>query len=119
MKVRLNSTEYPGTDFNGNFQTNNFAGFYERMMHFTRQYYGVDRMVSSSGVDALDYKNLFTLFYFDVTRQSERLNQSVVDIAVQMTFAQNVANATKAYALIISDRVVKFKSDGKKMSTIF
>ena len=76
-------------------------------------------MVSSTSVDALDYKNLFPLFYFDVSRQSERLNQSVVDIAVQMNFSANVANATKAYALIISDRLVKFQSDGKKMSVIF
>ena len=74
------------------------------MIHFVKQYYGVDRMVSSTSVDALDYKNLFPLFYFDVTRQSERLNQSIVDISVQMNFSANIPNATKAYALIISDR---------------
>ena len=119
MKVRLNSTEYPGTDFNANFARNNFTGFYQGMLHFVRQYYGVDRMISSTSVDALDYKNIFPLFYFDVTRQSERLNQSVVDISVQMNFSANVANGTKAYALIISDRLVKFQSDGRKMSVIF
>ena len=104
MKVRLNSTEYPGTDLHANFTTNNYSGFYMNMIHFVKQYYGVDRMVSSTSVDALDYKNLFPLFYFDVTRQSERLNQSIVDISVQMNFSANIPNATKAYALIISDR---------------
>ena len=119
MKVRLNSTEYPGCDVNANFKINSFAGFYQNMINFTNEYYGVDRMVASSSVDAQDYKDLFPLFFFDVTRQSERLNQGVVDIAVKMTFSAGVIAQTKAYALIISDRNIKFQSDGRKMSVIF
>ena len=119
MKVRLNSTEYPSSDFNANFARNNYAGFYMNMVNFVRQYYGVDRMVSSTSVDALDYKNLFPLYFFDVTKQSERLNQGVVDISVQMNFSANAAANTKAYALLISDRYIKFQSDGRKMSVVF
>ena len=89
------------------------------MVNFVRQYYGVDRMVSSTSVDALDYKNLFPLYFFDVPKQSERLNQGVVDISVQMNFSANAAANTKAYALLISDRYIKFQSDGRKMSVVF
>ena len=45
-----------------------------------------------------------------------------VDFFVENSLAgisANVPNGTKAYALIISDRVVKFKADGKKMSVVF
>ena len=118
MKVRLNSTEYPSTDFNTDFTRNNYACFYQAMLNFVRQYNGVERLVSSTGIDAQDYKNLFPLYFFDVTRQSERLNQGVVDISVIINFAVNTPQNTYAYALVISDRVIKFQSDGRKMSII-
>ena len=118
MKVRLNSTEYPSTDFNTDFARNNYAGFYQNMLNFMRNYNGVDRLVSSTGIDAQEYKSLFPLFFFDVSRQSERLNQGVVDISVNMNFAANTGLNTYAYALVISDRVIKFQSDGRKMSII-
>ena len=86
--------------------------------NFMRNYNGVDRLVSSTGIDAQEYKSLFPLFFFDVSRQSERLNQGVVDISVNMNFAANTGLNTYAYALVISDRVIKFQSDGRKMSII-
>ena len=119
MKVRLNSTEYPSSDVNADFRNNKFSGFYQAMLNFMRQYNGIERMVSSTGIDAEEYKNLFPLFFFDVTKQSERLNQSVVDISLNMSFAVNTGANTYAYALLISDRVIKFQSDGRKMSVIF
>ena len=119
MKIRLNSTEYPSTDFNANFLRNDYAGIYMNMLNFIRQYNGMERLVSSTSVDAQDFKDLFPLFFFDVSKQSERLNQGVVDVSVLMKFAANTAANTYAYALVISDRYLKFQSDGRKMSVIF
>ena len=119
MKIRLNSTEYPSTDFNANFLRNNYGGIYMNMLNFIRQYNGMERLVSSTSVDAQDFKDLFPLFFFDVSKRSERLNQGAVDVSVLMKFAANTAANTYAYALVISDRYVKFQSDGRKMSVIF
>lgn len=119
MKVRLNSTEYPSSDMNADFNNNKFAVFYQTMLNFMRQYNGIERTVSSTGIDAEEYKHLFPLYFFDVTRQSERLNQSVVDISVNITFEGNTGANTYAYALLISDRVITFQSDGRKMNVIF
>ena len=80
---------------------------------------GVEQIVSSTSVDAKEFKDLFPLFFFDVSKQSERLNQGVVDVSVQMNFAANTAQNTYAYALVISDRYIKFQSDGRKMKVIF
>jgi hypothetical protein len=119
MKVRLNSTEYPSTDINANFGLNNYAGFYVNMLNFIRQYNGVEQIVSSTSVDAKEFKDLFPLFFFDVSKQSERLNQGVVDVSVLINFAANTPQNTYAYALVISDRYIKFQSDGRKMKVIF
>ena len=56
---------------------------------------------------------------FDVSKQSERLTEGVVDLTVKIEFSENVPADTQAYALVISDRMLKFKSDGSKMSVLF
>ena len=49
----------------------------------------------------------------------ERLTEGVVDLTVRMEFSANVPANTQAYALVIVDRVLKFKSDGSKKSVLF
>ena len=56
---------------------------------------------------------------FDVSKQSERLTEGVVDLTVMMEFSVAVPANTRAYALVISDIMLKFKSDGSKMSVLF
>ena len=55
---------------------------------------------------------------FNVSKQSERLTEAVVDFTVKMEFSENVPANTQAYALVISDRMLKFKMDGSKMSIL-
>ena len=43
----------------------------------------------------------------------------VADLIVKMEFGANVPADTQACALFISDRVLKFKSKGSKMSVLF
>ena len=119
MSVVLNSTKYPPLDANANFTKYQFAQFYKYMTEFTRDYYGMDSLISGSAIHPIAYKELTPLFVFNVTKQSERLNQGVVDITVEMQFSANVAANTKAYALVISDRRLKLQSDGKKMNVIY
>ena len=61
---------------------------------------------------------------FDVTKQSEKLKTSVSDIHVKAFFNDNPAGVnnppagTLAYAVIISDRLFHFVSDGSKITNI-
>ena len=119
MYVTLNSTRYPALDVNSDFDAYKFARFYKMMTDFIRDYYGIDPLIAGCAVNPIEYNELFPLYVFDVSKQSERLNQAVVDITVKMKFAGNVGNGTCAYALIISDRRLKLTSDGKKMSVLF
>ncbi len=119
MKVRLNSTEYPAVQTNSNFTKNDFAYFFMRMVHFNQYFYGVDRMLTSTVIDGQTYKDLFPIFVFDVSKQNENLVGGVVDISVIMNFSANVAANTQAFALVISDRKLKFQSNGKKMNVVF
>ena len=115
----LDNTRYPAIDFNANFTKIQYNNLYKKFSDFTRTYYGIDWLVASTGVDPVSYKALYPIFVFDVSKQSERLQQGIVDITVEMTFGGNIPANTVAYALIISDRKLKFKSDGKKINVIY
>ena len=120
MKVRINGQEYPPIDVNSNFSLNQSAGWYRRFMDFKQSFYGVEKTVSSMCVDGKEYKDLFPLYVFDVSRQSEKLgNSTVVDLAVTMTTSAAVAAGTIAYSLVISDRKMEFKVDGKRSVVVF
>ena len=119
LKVILNSAEYPAIDVLSNFTRNEYAGYYKRMADFKRSFYGVDKSVSSCAIDGDVYKTLYPLYVLDVSRQVEKLKSSIVDVSVKMDFGRAVPVATNAFALIISDKKLQFKSDGKNMSVVF
>ena len=116
MKVITNSIECPSIDVNSNFSTNMITGWYKRMSDFKRSFYGVDKMVSCTGVDATEFKSLYPLFVFDISRQKESTeNSRVVDLSVTMTFNDGIAANTNAYALVISDRNMVLQADGARL----
>ena len=55
------------------------------------------------------------MFVFDVSKQSKKLKNSVTDIQIKSQFSANVAANTEAFAIVISDKSLIFKSDRHKM----
>ena len=86
---------------------------------FGVKFFGMDELVTQSNIKPSDYKTLYPLFIFDVSKQKEKLESSVVDIQIKANFTENVPANTTAFALIISDKMLSFQSDGNKMSVIY
>ena len=115
--VTLNAKRYPDTDYEINFNENRFCRIYGDSSTFRKKFF--------NNINPVDYKNLYPIFVFDVTKQSEKLKTAVSDIHVKMFFNTNPAldNANNprnvmAYAVIISDRLFHFVSDGSKITNI-
>lgn len=117
--VLLNNQRYPAMDYNVDFMKNHYNKLYREFYQFMEKFYGISDSVSSTSVDPIAYKHLFPLIVYDVSRQSERIQQAVIDITIQCHFNKNVGDKTKAYCLMISDRRLKFKSDGTKASIVY
>ena len=115
MYVMLNSTRYPAMDFNAYFTKNKLSRLYKKVSNFIPNYYGID---GQSNIDPADYKALYPLFVFNVSKQSERMKGGITDLTVKMEFTDNVPNNTQSFALVISDRLLKFKSDGSQMNVV-
>ena len=117
--VTLNAKRYPDTDYDTDFTKNQYSRIYGDATLFRKKFYNMDELISNSGINPLDYKNLFPLYLFDVSKQSEKLKTSVSDIHIKASFnGAGVANNTLAYAVIISDRLFHFVSDGSKITNI-
>ena len=54
----------------------------------------------------------------DVSKQKEKHISSVVDIQINANFTENVPDNTRAFALVISDKMSSFQSDGNRMSIV-
>ena len=128
--VTLNAKRYPDTDYNNDFVVNNYSRIYGDAALFRKKFFNMDELVSNPGINPIDYKNLFPLYVFDVSKQSEKLKTSVSDIHIRMSFnphpnpaganpaPANPPDDTIAYAVIISDRLFHFVSDGSKITNI-
>ena len=117
--VTLNAKRYPDIDYENNFKINKFSRIYGDAAAFRKKFYNMDELVSNHNINPVDYKNLYPLFVFDVTKQSEKLKTSVSDIHIKASFnGNNPPAGTIAYAVIISDRLFHFVSDGSKITNI-
>ena len=116
--VTLNAKRYPDTDYENSFKNNNYSRIYGDAATFRKKFYNMDELISNPGINPTNYKDLFPLFVFDVTKQSEKLKTSVSDIHIKAFFDDNPGDDTIAYAVIISDRLFHFVSDGSKITNI-
>ena len=117
--VLLNNDRYPLNDFETDFKKNHYDNLFCEFSSFIRKFYKVDEMIASTVVDPITYKALFPIIMFDVSRQSDRLKTGVTDITLKCTFSENVPANTMAHAVMISDRKLRFKTDGEKATVMF
>ena len=116
--VMLNSMRYPTADYNISFLGQKYSRVYGDAAEFRSKFFNMDELISSPNITPSDYRTLYPLFLFDVSKQSEKLKYSTTDIQIKMHFSANVPPYTQAYAVIISDSLINFQSDGNKFSVV-
>ena len=119
MYVMLNLTRYPAVDYNLSFANQQFSRAYGDASVFGVKYFGMDELITRSNISPVDYKTLYPLFVFDLTKQSEKLKTPVVDLQIRAFFDAAVPAGTQAYDVVISDKLLTFQSDGNKMSVVY
>ena len=86
---------------------------------FGIKFFDMNELITQSNITSSDYKTLFPLFTFDISKQKEKLKSFVVDIQIKANFTKNFPANTTAFALVISDKMLSFQSDGNKMSVVY
>jgi hypothetical protein len=118
IRGELNTNSYPEDDNNLSFPNSQVARAYRDVATLSTEFYGLNELITDSNISPIEHRSLYPLIVFDVSKQEEKLKLSSVDLKIEATFDENVPAGTQAYALIISDNICKFKSDGNKLSVI-
>ena len=117
--LTINSDRCPVVDYNLSFANQKFSRVYGVAALFGVKFFSMDELITRSNITPSDFKTLYPLITFDVSKQKEKLKSSVVDIYIEAHFTENVLANTRAFALVIADKILSLKSDGNKMSVIY
>ncbi len=117
--ILMNNDKYPLNNDPIDFKKNHFNRIYYDFASFVSKFYKINKLVTTTAVGPLEYKSLFPILVFDVSKQSERLKTGVTDITINCNFKETQAAGSVAHAVMISDRLLRFKSDGEKMSVLY
>ena len=101
------------------FVNQKFSRVYGDIGLFGVKFFGKDDLITESNITPSDYKTLYPLFTFDDSKLKEKLKSSVVDIEIKANFTENVPANIRAFALVISDKMLSFQSDGNKISVVY
>ena len=119
MYVTLNSERYPAVDYDLDFNNNKYSRAFRDAAKLDNRLYGVSDIIAQPNLTALNYKYICPLFVFDVSKQAERLKSTVLDVQIKATFGSNVPAGTKAFAVVLSDKLLRIKSDGSRMNVVY
>ena len=97
------------------FSDNDYSLAYGNAADFRALMDGTPDMFSHMGINPIDFKTLYPLYVFDLSKQIAKLRSGVVDINIKVKFRENPAANTTAYALTISDKIFSLNGDGTKM----
>ena len=110
--AEFNNERYPNTDYTTNYDNNQYAQFYNSFKEFKKNYCNDDD--ENDCVSYESFKKLFRLYVFDVSKQSERLKNTRVDVRITFNFTANAPANTTAYVVVYHDRLWTIASDGRK-----
>ena len=117
--VMLNSNKYPMLDYNLSFPKQQFSRAYGDAAEFRSKFFNMNELISNPNFTPAEYRNLYPLYLFEVSKQSEKLKYSTTDIQIKMYFNENVPADTQAFAVTISDRLINFRCDRNKMGVVY
>ena len=101
------------------FPNQKFSTVYGDAALFGVKFFAMEELITQSNITPSDYKTLYPLFTFDVTKQKEKLKSSVVDIQINANVIENFPANRRAFAMVISDKMLSFQSDGNKMYVVY
>ena len=115
--IELNGNPYPSLEYNTDFEKHQVATLYNAISDFLPNYYGMEN--AQSNISPSDFITLFPLHVINISKQPERIKHGVMDMNLRAVFHSTVPDKTQAYALVISDRILTFYSDGSKMNVTY
>lgn len=103
IKLTINSEYYPYEDLKLDFSSRKYAEAYHMYTQFSK-------IFASNDMPVLDFVafNKRALFVIDCSKRNDSIKSATVDIKLEIESRQAFPNDTRAYCIIIHDRVVEY-----------
>lgn len=105
VKLFLNSEIYPYESMNLNFTSRQFTELYRMYSDFQKSYLG--KIYSEPLLKFTDFASR-ALFVIDCSKQNEALKSSTTDVKLEFQSSDNFSDDTRAYCIIVHDRVLEY-----------
>ncbi|XP_065639696.1 uncharacterized protein LOC136072409 [Hydra vulgaris] len=115
MYIMLNQEKYPAVDNNLLFPNQQFSRAYRDASTFSEKFYGMNELITQSNITPADNKDLYPLMVFDVSKQSERLKSSVVDVQIKAAFNAAVPAELKLKSRFKKERLLDLRYEEDKI----
>jgi hypothetical protein len=116
VNVYINGDNYQLMDYNNSFNQNRLARWYNEYKKFKMSY--SNNFSEDDMIDYESFKNLYRLYVFDISKQSEVINNGIANVRLEFNFNTPIPAVTEAqvdlYCVSFYDRIWKLKSDGTK-----
>ena len=107
VKVFLNSEQYPYDDINLDFDKAKTALLYDMFTRFQTSYYG---KTSEPLLSREEFLTLTPIVVVDCSKQSDAIRTSTVDMRIEFELSQNFPANTRAFCLVVHDRIVEYEA---------
>lgn len=112
MCVIINDQQFPAMIADADFANLDVGNFYMALQNVRSNYLQMDPYINECGINLIRFKNLTTIFAFDLTKHERDIRGDVVTARLQVNFAKPTPTNLKAYACLINEKEIFLKSDG-------
>ncbi|XP_065652762.1 uncharacterized protein LOC136080082 [Hydra vulgaris] len=117
MFIMLNNNlRYPAEDCNLSFPNQQISRIYREASMFKERFYEINKLIANSNKSLSDYRDLYPIFVFDISKKSETLKLSTTQVQIRATFNTVVPANTQARALVLSDNILELKTDSNRIN---
>ena len=115
MYCVINNQQIPYVITDADFKNLDSGTFYTDLQNFRSNYLQIDPLINECGINPLRFKNLCTIYAFDLTKHERDIRGDVVNSRLEVKFSTQTEAHIKAYACLISEKEIFLKSDGSNM----
>ena len=116
MHAVVNNQQFPAVIADADFKNLDYGNFFTAVQNVRSNFLQLDPLINECGIDPLRYKNLCTIYAFDLTKHERDIVGTTVISRLEVQFKTQTPAHIKAYACLISEKEIFLQSDGGNMT---
>ena len=115
--IQMNNTQFPPVSIAANWDENDNGFFYEMQKHVRENYLQLnDTYVEGNMLTPVNFKDLYTIYCFDVSKQEMTLGSNNVTCDLHVRFKAATKDHLRVYIVWFNDRTLEMFTDGSPLN---